>query len=141
MKKLKCNVGEYGVIINSDKEFLILQLPISEAFTKESWMLPGGRLDEGDEPEIGLKREISEETDLKVNIVSPVHTAIWGSANPVKYAVFYLCKTVGESKVKLSHEHTAFKWIKFSEIDKIHWHNQNSKIAIQKSKNILSKCS
>ncbi len=45
MKRLKCNVGEYGVLMNSREEFLILKLPLNKEFTKELWMLPGGRLD------------------------------------------------------------------------------------------------
>ena len=139
MKRLKCNIGEYGVIINSKKEFLILSLPICKEFPKEMWMLPGGRLDEDDQPELGLKRETLEETGLKIKVISPVHTARWGNENPQKYAVFFLCKIIGRQNVKLSHEHTESKWIKFSNIDKIPWHNANSKIAAKKSKVILDK--
>ena len=139
MKRLKCNVGEYGVIVNQRGEFLILSLPINKEFTKEEWMLPGGRLDENEQPEFGLQREVLEETSLKIKVVSPVHTARWGIEKPPKYAVFYLCKAVGKQKVVLSHEHTEYKWIKFSNIEKIPWHNKNSKIAAKKSKILLAK--
>ena len=139
MKRLKCNVGEYGVIINPRGEFLILSLPINKEFTQKAWMLPGGRLDEDDQPEHGLQREVLEETGLKIKLISPVHTARWGTEKPPKYAVFFLCRTVGKQSVKLSHEHTEYKWIKFSDMEKIPWHNQNSKIATKKSKILLAK--
>ncbi len=139
MKQLKCNIGEYGVIVNTRKEFLILNLPINEKFTKEAWMLPGGRLDNDDQSEHGLQREVFEETGLKIKVVAPVHTARWGTENPPKYTIFFLCKTVGKQDVKLSREHTESKWIKFSDIEKIPWHNKNSKIAAKKSKILLTK--
>jgi len=139
MKRLKCNIGEYGVIVNSREEFLILSLPINKEFTKEAWMLPGGRLDEDDQSERGLQREVFEETGLKIKVISPVHTARWGTENPPKYAVFFLCKTIGKHSVKLSHEHTEYKWVRFGEIKKTPWHNQNSKIAAKKSKILLAK--
>ncbi len=139
MKRLKCNVGEYGVIVNKREEFLILSLPINKKYTKEAWMLPGGRLEEDDQPEFGLHREILEETGLKIKVISPIHTARWDIEAPSKYVVFFLCKSVGKQNVKLSHEHTEYKWIKFCDIDKISWHNINSKIAVKKSKIFLAK--
>ena len=89
-KRLKCNVGEYGVIVNS-----------------------------------------------KNKVLTPLHCARWGIEKPPKYSVFFLCKVNGSTKVKLSHEHTDSKWVAFKEINKIPFHNKNSKIAIQKAQNFL----
>ena len=138
MKRLKCNVGEYGVIVNSRGEFLILRLPLNKEFTKEMWMLPGGRLDCDDQPELGLKREVLEETGLKIKVLTPVHVARWGIEKPPKYSVFFLCKLIGKQDVKISNEHTERKWIKFSDIEKIPWHNKNSKIAVKKAKDWIN---
>jgi 8-oxo-dGTP pyrophosphatase MutT (NUDIX family) len=62
MNTLLCNVGEYGVIVNQQEEFLIVKLAASEKFPEEKRMLPGGRLQENDYPELGLQREVKEET-------------------------------------------------------------------------------
>ncbi len=139
MKRLKCNVGEYGIIVNQRGKFLILRLPLNKEFTKEMWILPGGRLNADDQPELGLQREILEETGLKIRVITPVHVARWGIENPPKYSVFFLCKLVDKQNTKISHEHTESKWIKFSDIEKIPWHNINSKIAAKKSKILLAK--
>ncbi|MDD2257730.1 NUDIX hydrolase [Candidatus Falkowbacteria bacterium] len=138
MSKLKCNIGEYGVIINKKGEFLILKLPINKEFTKDMWMFPGGRLEKEEQPEIGLKREVLEETGLKIKIIAPLHTARWGIENPAKYSVFYLCKLSGGGPVKISVEHMDSKWVNFSDIEKIQWHNINSKIAAKKAKKYLA---
>jgi 8-oxo-dGTP diphosphatase len=129
--RLKCNVGEYGVIFH-DNKVLILRLPENSEFKGENWMLPGGRLDETDQPEEGLKREIKEETGLDVEIISPCHTARWGNEEPPKYSVFYSC-TANDSNVLISDEHIDYKWIKQSAIDEIPFHNKNSKIAIERA--------
>jgi len=136
-KRLKCNIGEYGVIVNNKNECLILKLPLNKEFPQEAWMLPGGRINEDEQPEQGLKREILEETGLDAKILMPVHVARWGNERPPKYSVFFLCKLVGKQRVSMSNEHTESAWISFKDIQKVAWHNINSKIAIQKSKKIL----
>jgi len=137
MERLKCNVGEYAVIVNKEKKFLILRLPLNKEFTKEMWMLPGGRLDSEDQPMFGLQREVTEETGLEVEVSLPVHVARWGIENPMKYSVFYLCKLIGGGVVKISSEHVDSKWVSFDEIESIPWHNVNSKVAVEKSKQLL----
>lgn len=102
-------------------------------------MLPGGRWEIDDQPESGLQREILEETGLKVKISCPCHVARWGSEKPPKYGVFFLCKLVGKQEVKISPEHAEYRWISFADIEKIPWHNINSKLAAKKSKIILAK--
>ena len=139
MGELKCNIGEYGIIINKKGEFLILKLPINKEFTKEMWMFPGGRLEEEEQPEMGLKREVLEETGLKIKIIAPIHTARWGIENPAKYSVFYLCKLIGGEKAKISFEHVDSTWVNFKDIEKVPWHNINSKIAARKAKKYLAK--
>jgi len=39
---------------NQQEEFLIVKLAASDDFPEEKWMLPGGRLNEHEEPESGL---------------------------------------------------------------------------------------
>jgi 8-oxo-dGTP pyrophosphatase MutT (NUDIX family) len=78
-----------------------------------------------------LKREIEEETGLKVDVVNPIHVAKRG--NPQKYSVFFLCKLIDKQDVKISNEHNESKRIKFTDIEKIEWHNINSKIAAEKA--------
>lgn len=137
MKKLKCNIGEYGIVVNQLWEFLILKLAASKKFPKEAWMLPWGRLNIDDQSQQWLQREILEETWLKVKVIWPCHTARRWSEKPPKYWIFFLCKLIWKQNVKISNEHIESKRIKFSDIDKIARHNNNSKIAVQKAKTIF----
>lgn len=133
MPHLKCTVGEYGVIVNGEGKFLILRLPLNDEFRTEMWMLPGGRLESDDQPEKGLRREVAEETGLEIEIVMPVHTARWGSEDPMKYTVFYLCRVVDASMESISHEHAESRWISFDEIGDIPWLNTHNRTAAKKA--------
>jgi 8-oxo-dGTP diphosphatase len=80
----------YGILFNEDKTQIILvkrrDLPV--------WVFPGGGLDEGETPEIGVIREVEEETGLKVEIVRKI--AEYEPVNKLTQKTHYFeCKAVG----------------------------------------------
>ncbi len=138
MKKLKCNVGEYGVIVNQQWKFLILKLAVSKNFPKEAWMLPGGRLDVNDQIVSGnwlTTRSVWRNWSKNQRYYSCSYCFLGHWENTKVLSIF----PVGKQDVKISHEHTESKWIKISDIEKISWHNINSKIAIKKTQAFLEK--
>jgi 8-oxo-dGTP pyrophosphatase MutT (NUDIX family) len=90
-----------AVIINSEGKVLLLQ-PSS----KEKMHLPGGHLQQGENYLQGLMREVFEETSLKVTAYIVIDAApgfhLW------------LCRCNG-SNVRLSNEHSSYKWADFDE--------------------------
>ncbi len=58
----------YGILFTQDRKQILLvkrrDLPV--------WVLPGGGLDEGEDPKEGAIREVEEETGLKVEIVKQI---------------------------------------------------------------------
>lgn len=135
MTHLKCNIGEYAVIINQDKKALIVQLP-PDSHHPGHWMLPGGRLEETDDASGGLIREIKEETKMEIEIITPCHVARWGSEDPMKYTVFFLCRPKSE-EIELNYENQAFKWIDLKDLDKYLWLNKYFPEAIKKAQKLI----
>jgi 8-oxo-dGTP diphosphatase len=81
--------------------------------------LPGGKIQEGEfDFTEALKREVKEETDLDIEVLSPF--AVWyfkvpddsghHNAGKMIFTVGYKCKYVS-GKLKLSHEHNNYTWI------------------------------
>ena len=79
------------------------------------WDLPGGGVDEGEEIDVALKRELQEETGLEAEIGSLLRISEFfrqnGDVLEEKRGVRYLA-FVENDKVSLSHEHSDFLWLK-----------------------------
>jgi len=101
-------VPQKAVIIQAGK-FLVLKRSLHAAHHAGDWDFPGGKLEYGEGPGQGLEREVLEETGLKVKAVRPVF--VFAEANKDENDVFIVweCKKVS-GEVKLSHEHTEWKW-------------------------------
>lgn len=131
MAHLITQVAQYGIIFNKQGQFLLVRLS-KIADPSESWILPGGRLNKGEEPLNGLHREIKEETNLDVEILHPCGIGMWNN----RYAVFFICKLKGEQKIKLSEEHQDFKWYSFDEVGGVDFRDKSMKKALEQAQNL-----
>jgi 8-oxo-dGTP diphosphatase len=102
--------GAAKAIIARDGKFLLLQTA-----REGGWELPGGMIEAGESPEGALRRELKEEIGVSdveieglVDVVS-VSTDFNGQSTQV-LVVVYACR-LGPVEIKLSAEHTNFKWV------------------------------
>ena len=94
------------------------------------WELPGGRLDEGETPEEALRREIQEETGLRVTVGPLVDAWVFRVTPREKVLILeYACqmtdrrrqhapRTNGEGGVRISHEHIESAWLPVSDLNR-----------------------
>lgn len=105
-------IGQKAFILNSKGEMLILKRANAKVFNNY-WDVPGGKVEENDTLFEAISREILEETALKLKEITAILTTskFTGSYHdkPIILRNIYLCKATGI--VKLSHEHSEFKWI------------------------------
>ena len=81
------------------------------------WGPPGGKLQIDEDPIVGLRREVREETNLQVNVFQPV-TTWFGSFDDISLlSIDYLC-TSEKNTVILSSEHTDYRWLSFNDLNK-----------------------
>lgn len=96
------------IIINGDDHILMLKRSdYVDKFAGE-WDLPGGHIQVGEDFEIGMKREVKEETDLSVGECNYV--------GKTENLDFYWCK-YPDRPIKLSHEHTQFRFFPKQDLD------------------------
>ena len=109
-------VAAKAVITRGDGKVLVVR----EAGTYDEgtkigkYGIPGGRLNPGESYEDGLRREVEEETGLKIEPLYPLYVGEWrpeikGVPHQI-VAIFTVCKAK-TTDVKLSDEHDDFKWI------------------------------
>ena len=81
--------------------------------------LPGGQVEEGENSDQCLHREIQEETGLKVRILRPISEWSYEKGPELTVAgITFLCEYLG-GKVELSSEHTEYRWMASAELEQL----------------------
>jgi 8-oxo-dGTP diphosphatase len=111
MNKIQ-KIGASAFIFKNDK-VLLLKRAKDEKIFPGYWELPGGKLEYGENPEDGAKREAKEETGLTVKVGMPYSTfsSIFSYLEEEIYFVDiqFFCRAVDE-KITLSPEHEEYFW-------------------------------
>lgn len=104
-------VAVKAFIVNPNGELLIIKRRENDVHKPGVWDIPGGRLELGENPFEGLKREAKEETGFDIDILNPLRVRHFTSDDGQKITMLvFLCKPSSE-EVELSGEHTEFLWI------------------------------
>lgn len=98
-------------LILHEGKVLILRRRQFDSHKAGAWDLPGGRLEVGENPYDGLKREIKEEINIGADIICPldVHHFVRDDKQTITMMIF-LCKP-HSMDITLSEEHDDFKWV------------------------------
>ncbi len=120
-------------IIEYNNKILLIKRSAAYGEISNSWDIPGGRTEFGEDPEDGLKREIKEEIGLELKEIKHILDASTVFKNEEKQIVriTYLC-TVKEKNIQLSHEHTDMQWVSKDKLKTIEFKDKILKKIIEK---------
>lgn len=110
------------LVINENGQILLVRRAKDDGHDPGLWEVPGGKLDEGQDLEEALKREVIEETGLEIEIISPLAFTQSRVMQEGKYAglpyvrLFYIGKSMS-GELTLSNEHSEAVWIKLSQLE------------------------
>jgi len=98
------------VVTDPDGRVLVLRRSHTDPRRPLTWDLPGGLVDQGEDPNVTAQRELQEETGLTADTLT-LKSA--GSRNEGEYVIMltYLAHTAA-TDIKLSFEHDQYRWIK-----------------------------
>ena len=97
--------------IVKEGKLLLLKRRVNDVHKPGQWDIPGGRLELGEDPFEGLKRETREESGLEIEIIMPIDVRFFQRDDNQKIQLtIFVCKTFSEI-IKLSVEHTEYKWL------------------------------
>ena len=108
-----------AIILNENKGILFTQRSLSDDFLPGYWELPGGGMDYGETPQAALMREIKEECGLGIEIIKPIAANTYFIKDLQRIEITFLCKAINPTEIKLSHEHSDYKWLKITEVNTI----------------------
>lgn len=114
-------IGVTAFILNHENKVLIVKRSKTDSFLPGFYELPGGKVEFGESLEQALRREVKEETNLDIKIISPYSSFSYVSQNGLKHTIDiqFIARALSKnSQVKLSGEHESFNWMDLTEIKK-----------------------
>ena len=111
---LLAKIGQYALVSNQRGEVLVL-----ERLRSKTWSLPGGRLNVGEECNKAFVREIKEETNLRISEFYPYTTNLITDPYQTKYCVYFITKVSNISDLRISPEHSNFKWVGIADLSSL----------------------
>jgi ADP-ribose pyrophosphatase YjhB (NUDIX family) len=105
-------VGAMAVIADDQGRILVLE----HTYRREvPWGLPGGWLKHAETPEVGLAREVFEETGLRVSVDALLAADFWGNE---QLDLLYRC-SVKSGTFRASDEASGHRWVAPAELPQL----------------------
>ena len=108
-------------IIHDDDDYLIMK----KQGTYTGWQFVQGKVDMGEEINATVKREIFEETGIDIIEIEDKlpfkkdYSFTFENNKINKNLTFFIVKTKKTDNIKISKEHSEFKWVKGKEVTKL----------------------
>jgi 8-oxo-dGTP diphosphatase len=115
MTEIVQRIAMKAVIVKSGKILILREAATyGDGTQRGRYHMPGGRVEIGENFEDALKREVMEETGIKVHVGRPIYIGEWrpvikGVQNQI-VGVFIECTPIS-TKITLSTEHDSYEWI------------------------------
>ena len=108
---------QQAVIFDEQDNFLVLKYSsFYGKRTKGRWTFPAGRLEENENFEDCIKREVMEEANIEVEIICQLISDMIKTIKGKEIlTISYLCKPKNKN-IKLCREHCDYKWVSLKEM-------------------------
>ena len=108
------NGGVALAVPKYENKYLLMKRS-EENSSSGQWTFPGGKIENGENPEAAALRELKEETGLNGELLETGETYI-GEGELGYWKIFPSHVEVNEKEVELNHEHSDYKWISLEEL-------------------------
>jgi 8-oxo-dGTP diphosphatase len=97
-----------GIVLRHEKHPLIAVVRLRK---RNEWVLPKGKLDDGETPRAAAEREVLEETGHTVSVHEFLGTLVYESGGRSKVVHYWRMETRGGPSRELMHDVTAVDWL------------------------------
>ena len=124
-----------AAIIQKGEKLLITQR-LASGHLPNKWEFPGGKVEEGEEPESALKREIMEELGFEIEVGDIAAVITQKEENRNIILLYYYCYPLAGSPRALDCQD--YRWVKVNELQDFDFAPADAKMAKKLWKNHLS---
>ena len=120
----KIMIGVGAVIEDGAGRILLVKhVPERGGFWQGKWICPGGELELGETIEEGIKREVREETQLEIDLVTPLHPfdrIVMSNSKVCLHVIYidYIARLIG-GKLKVGSDIGEAIWVEKKHIPQI----------------------
>ena len=97
-----------GIVLRRQQPPLIAVVRLRK---RDEWVLPKGKLDQGETPRAAAKREVLEETGHQVSVHEFLGAMSYPVAGKIKIVQFWHMRAIGGPVRELMHDIKAVKWL------------------------------
>ncbi|WP_129731291.1 MULTISPECIES: (deoxy)nucleoside triphosphate pyrophosphohydrolase [Bacillaceae] len=116
---MKKTVQVVGAVIFNETDDILCALRSPEMDLPNLWEFPGGKVEEGEQPEDTLSREIQEELGCAIEIFERYADIIHEYPNVIVNLITYKAKIIeGTATAK---EHAELRWVPAKELLHLEW--------------------
>lgn len=108
-----------ALIVNNHGKLLACQRGSGKSLAGK-WEFPGGKIEPGETAEDALKREISEELEVSISIISRMKTVMHRHPDFEIALSPFLCE-ITDSSIPNPTEHAEIRWIDLTEAALLDW--------------------
>lgn len=109
-EKTFARIGVKAIITNPDGHILLLKRSNKMRRSAGKWSIPGGNVEQFENPKDSLVREILEETQLTVTDIHPFETTGHEYDEDFVVVIGYTCKALN-TNIILNWEHDEYVWV------------------------------
>ena len=117
---MKKHIEVVAGIIDHDGKILCMQRAAGKFdYVSYKWEFPGGKIEEGETKQQALKRELTEEMEMNVDVLDHIIDVYYEYPDFTMNMYCYHCKAHSNSFVM--NVHNDFKWLPVSELKTLDW--------------------
>lgn len=116
----KVFITQKSMVKNGEGKILVMRRTKTAPTRPLDWDIPGGGLQFGEDPKVGVAREVREETGLEIKNIKPIEVISFLNPNKEFWVHIYYQADALSDSITLSFEHDQHKWItkeEFSNLD------------------------
>lgn len=115
---MKKNIHVVGAVIWRDGKILCAQRGATKTLAHK-WEFPGGKIEQGETPQVALKREIQEEMNCEITVGEQVEHTVHEYEFGIIHLTTFDCKLVTGDL--LLTEHIDIKWLEPNDLHTLDW--------------------